>query len=164
MLGLSNRCLIVMVLAGCGGSVAGNDSAADSGTLLEARDAADGVGCGALRCIASQVCAKYADGSARCFERGSEPVAGKSPLPWPSVLLFCDGEEDCSSGTRCVMNVGEIFKAECVPESGDCPRHAGHMCSDDRDCHSCPNPGDPDRKFTCLPVTVTGATHLRACM
>ncbi len=151
---------------GCGGAVANESGAADA--AIDVIDASDGVAPGAVRCgttmcTSGEVCAVDADGTGRCYARGTEPLPGKAPFPWPSILLYCDSDDDCVGGTRCVVIHGEVFRAECVLESGTCATHAGHVCSDDRDCHTCPNPGDPDNRFTCQPLRVGGAPHLRAC-
>lgn len=158
---------VVILSIGCGAAVANDVGAADA--AIDTADASDGaprpgvVGCGTATCSGEEVCAVNADGSVRCYARGTEPLPGKAPFPWPSVLLYCDGDDDCVAGTRCVVAHGEVFRVGCMPESGTCAAHAGHMCSDDRECHTCPNPGDPDNRFTCKPIRVTGASHLRAC-
>lgn len=162
----------------CGGTVASEQESADStpagaeeagatDTVPTARPNPDGaagtIRCGTLTCTATQVCGGHPDGHTECYERGSEPIAGKSPWPWPSVLLYCDGDDDCPGGTRCIMMVGEIFSASCLPETGSCTRHTDHLCSTDSDCHTCPNPGGPDRKYTCRPKMFSSLKDLRAC-
>ncbi len=158
--------VIVVLIAGCGGAVANDLGGSDA--AIDTADASDGssrgaVRCGTATCASGEVCAVSADGSGQCYVRGSEPLPGKAPFPWPSILLYCDGDDDCAAGTRCVVSHGEVFRAECLPESGTCAAHAGHVCSDDRDCHTCPNPGDPDNRFTCKPLRVAGAPDLHAC-
>ncbi len=165
-----------IAMLACGGTVASEQQsadtmpadtadagAADTGPTARPDGAAGTVRCGTATCTATQVCGAHADGATECYERGSEPIAGRSPWPWPTVLLYCDGDDDCVGGTRCIMMVGEIFRASCLPETGSCAMHAGHLCSTDSDCHTCPNPGDPDRKYTCRPQMVSGAKHLHAC-
>lgn len=172
--------MVSLLLVGCGTADTerlGVGPAPDVGGVVDAPDASTpdarpdaggeaSIQCGAgVACGPGEVCATYAEGDARCFTRGEEPSFenGAPDWPWPALLLYCDDDEDCPGTTRCVLNVGEIFRADCREEDEHCGIHFGHLCSSEMDCHSCPNPGDRDRPTTCRPVNLSGATHLSSC-
>ena len=167
------RVLWVATLASCG--AASTDSLrigpGDASDVLRTdAGAIDGgdpepvIACGGLACSSGEVCAVFA-GASRCYSLGDEPsFANGAPQPWPAALLYCDGDDDCRDRSRCVIFVGEIPSARCVAEAEvGCAFHVGHLCETDLDCHSCPNPGDPDRGASCRNVGVEGLDHLKSC-
>lgn len=83
--GLIALALIILSCSlGCGGAVANESAAADAAIdVIDASDAAapGTVRCGTTMCTSGEVCAVDADGSGRCYARGTEPLPGKAPFP-----------------------------------------------------------------------------------
>ena len=140
------RTIILVLLASL---LACGSAASDEATTLPPSAF---VACGARSCAANEACTFDEKGDTSCHARGSEPSYERGPFP--SVLLYCDGNDDCAVGERCTRDRGEIERFSCRAEACD-TYLAGRVCETDGDCAPCANV-----VLRCSPSEVSG---IRVC-